>query len=205
MGRTSDARERLVETAFRLWFRRSYADVGVSEICAEAGVQKGSFYHFFPSKTELAVAVVDEIWRRFQQEVAAKYLHDDTRPPLERLERLLLEHDYRFACAGKAETGHVWGCPVGNLAVELSTQDEALRERLHVFFTGWAAALTELLDEAVEAGELEPHDTHTAGFSLLAYVQGMTVLAKAGNDPELIRTIGPTIVAIAGATATAAA
>jgi TetR/AcrR family transcriptional regulator, transcriptional repressor for nem operon len=54
MGRTSEARERLIGTAGDLWHRRSYTDVGVSEICETAGVQKGSFYHFFPSKQDLA-------------------------------------------------------------------------------------------------------------------------------------------------------
>ena len=41
------------------------------------------------------------------------------------------------------------------------------------------------------AGDLPPHDTYAAGLTLLAFVHGMTVLAKAGNDPDLIRAIGP--------------
>ena len=203
MGRTSDARSRLIESAFALWFRRSYADVGVSEICAEAGVQKGSFYHFFPSKTDLAIAVVDGVEQRFRTEIAGPYLNNPDVPPLERLERLI-EYHYAFAVANKAETGHVWGCPIGNLAIELSTQDEVLRERLNGFIAAWAETFSHLLDEAVACGDLPPHDTHSAGLSLLAYVQGVTVLVKAGNDPELIRTIGPTIVAIASAPATVA-
>jgi TetR/AcrR family transcriptional regulator, transcriptional repressor for nem operon len=204
MGRSSDARERLVDAAFRLWFRRSYADVGVSEICEAAGVQKGSFYHFFPSKTDLAVAVVDEVAGRFDAEIVGPYLADRTRPPLERLERLI-DHHYDFALSNKEETGHVWGCPIGNLSVELSTQDDVLRARLSVFFARWAGAFTTLLDEAVAAGELPPHDTVAAGTVLLAYLQGMTVLAKAGNDPGVFRTIGPTIAAIATAQAAAPA
>jgi TetR/AcrR family transcriptional repressor of nem operon len=174
MGRTSDARERLIDAAFRLWFTRSFADVGVNEICEEAGVRKGSFYHFFPSKTDLALAVIDDIWGRYR-----------------------IERNYQFAVANKADTGHVWGCPIGNLAVELSTQDESVRARLNEFFGQWAGEFAGLLDEAVAVGDLPPHDTRAAGLSLLAYVQGMTVLAKTGNDPDLIRTIGPTIVAVA--------
>ena len=86
----------------------------------------------------------------------------------------------------------------------MSTQDEVLRERLNVFIAAWAETFAHLLDEAVACGDLPPHDTHSAGLSLLAYVQGVTVLAKAGNDPELLRTIGPTIVAIASAPAAVA-
>ena len=198
MGRSSTARERIIESAFALWFRRSYADVGVSEICADAGVQKGSFYHFFPSKTDLAVAVVDEVEERFEANIVCGFLENPDLPPLERLEALI-EYHYAFAVANKSETGHVWGCPIGNLAIEMSTQDEVLRERLNRFFAEWAEAFGRLLDEAVLRGDLPPHDTHAAGLSLLAYVQGVTVLVKTGNDPDLIRTIGPTIVAIANA------
>ena len=64
MGRQSDARDRLVRSAGELWHQRSYADVGVSEICEHAEVQKGSFYHFFSSKRELALAVIDEAWHQ---------------------------------------------------------------------------------------------------------------------------------------------
>ena len=63
MGRNVDTQERLVEAAAGLWHARSYADVGVNEICEVADVRKGSFYHFFASKQELAVAVIDRHWR----------------------------------------------------------------------------------------------------------------------------------------------
>ena len=62
MGRTSDARERLVAAALELFSERAYSSVGVAEISARAGVQKGSFYYFFPSKEALALAVTDEHW-----------------------------------------------------------------------------------------------------------------------------------------------
>ncbi|HTO08336.1 MAG TPA: helix-turn-helix domain-containing protein, partial [Myxococcota bacterium] len=62
MGRTSDARERLIDEASRLFHARSYESVGVQELCDAAEVNKGSFYHFFPSKEDLAAAVIDAQW-----------------------------------------------------------------------------------------------------------------------------------------------
>ncbi|MEW8500635.1 MAG: helix-turn-helix domain-containing protein, partial [Candidatus Thiodiazotropha taylori] len=55
-----DTKERILATARELFHGRSYADVGIKEICSMANVQKGSFYHFFQSKQDLAMAVIDD-------------------------------------------------------------------------------------------------------------------------------------------------
>ena len=62
MGRTSDARERLIASAIDLIGARSYRAVSVDDLCAHAGVNKGSFYHFFPAKRDLALAAIDLQW-----------------------------------------------------------------------------------------------------------------------------------------------
>jgi TetR/AcrR family transcriptional repressor of nem operon len=51
MGRTSDAKERLIEAMIELIWTGSYGSTSVDQICERAGVKKGSFYHFFESKT----------------------------------------------------------------------------------------------------------------------------------------------------------
>ncbi|NUS86664.1 MAG: helix-turn-helix transcriptional regulator, partial [Streptomyces sp.] len=62
MGRTSDARERILSAARSLIETHGYSALGVAEICRTAGVPKGSFYYFFDSKESLALAVIDEHW-----------------------------------------------------------------------------------------------------------------------------------------------
>lgn len=64
MGRTSDAKEKILAAARSLIGGRGYSALGVAEICKAAGVPKGSFYCFFESKEALALAVVDEHGRR---------------------------------------------------------------------------------------------------------------------------------------------
>ena len=59
MGRTSNAKSRLIAMAMALMYVRGYPAVGVHEISTRAGVYKGSFYHFFPSKQALVLAVID--------------------------------------------------------------------------------------------------------------------------------------------------
>ena len=62
MTQVHDTKQRLLDTAQKLFYARSYEDVGVQEICQEAGVKKGSFYHFFPSKRDLTLAILDELF-----------------------------------------------------------------------------------------------------------------------------------------------
>src|ERR1700733_3290143 len=121
MGRTSNAKESLLQAAFELIWQQSYGCVSVDTICERAKVKKGSFYHFFPSKSDLAVAAYEEHW----QQCRATY--DETFapevPPLERLEnhcRMI----YESQCEKFQKPGRVLGCPFASVGSELSTQDE---------------------------------------------------------------------------------
>jgi AcrR family transcriptional regulator len=69
MGRSSNAKQRLILTALQLIQERSYGAVGVDLICKQAGVNKGSFYYFFPSKSDLAIAALESYWQEFEATV----------------------------------------------------------------------------------------------------------------------------------------
>jgi TetR/AcrR family transcriptional repressor of nem operon len=196
MGRTSDARRRLIDAAGDLWHRRSYADVGVGEICAEAGVQKGSFYHFFPSKQDLALAVIDDRWEGGDRERINALMTCEL-PPLDRL-RALLEYGLQEQYDLKAATG-ACGCSFGNLAVEMSGVDPVLRERLEELFTDWASLLRIALDDAVAAGDIAPIDTAQAARAVLTYIEGLSVMVRAAHDPEPIADLVPLAFRLIGA------
>jgi len=63
MGRTSDANERLMDAALDLIWEESYGAITIDDICKRADVKKGSFYYFFSSKSELAVAALERMWQ----------------------------------------------------------------------------------------------------------------------------------------------
>jgi TetR/AcrR family transcriptional repressor of nem operon len=196
MPRTSDAKQHLIEAARELWHSRSYAEVGVNEICEHAGVRKGSFYHFFPSKRDLALAVIDDFWRRDRQEFLALSTDSELKP-LERIVRFV-----ELQCS-ELETladsyGTVPGCPFGNLAVEMSTQDEVLRERLDGLFAEVVGFLEEAVEQAIAAGDVRPSDSRRTALAMLAYIQGTFVVAKTSNDAGLVRELAPGLLRIAG-------
>ena len=90
------------------------------------------------------------------------------------------------------EFGLMPGCPFGNLAVELSTIDGPVRERLERLFESQRALLQDLLDRAVAAGELpEATDTDEAARAMLAYIEGVLLMSKNANDASIVRRLLP--------------
>lgn len=198
MGRTSDARERLIDSGSELIHQRGYTAVGVSEICTAAGVKKGSFYHFFPSKVELALAVIDRHSADTQE--ALEQLVDGGGPPIARLVAYLdglreVQVRLRESC------GNVLGCPIGNLGLEMSTQEPALRDRLGRVFDRSLESFESVLREALDAGEVPPLDAHQAASTILALVEGTVMLAKMKDDPEILRGLGRDVLLLIGADA----
>lgn len=186
MGRPSNARDRLVEAAKDLIYARGYNAVGVKEICDAAGVNKGSFYHFFPTKRELLLAVIDAHveWLGGVMELAAQ----PELTPLMRIRRLFVlvsEFDEEI----RQRTGKMAGCPFGNLAAELNTQDEVVRARLGAAFDAAAGFLEVQLREAVEVGEVSGIDPAASARAILAYLEGLQLLAATGNAPDVVRNL----------------
>lgn len=195
MGTTPDTRQRLVDSARQLIGARSYHAVGVQDICLHAGVQKGSFYHFFASKRDLALATLDDTAALLGNRVFARAFDNDI-PPLARIERFFnTVHEVHQQV--KERTGFVQGCPFGDLASELSTQDELTREKLDSIFHAAEQAIEQALTDAVACGDLPDIDTGAAASAIFAYVEGLTLLAKTRNDADIIRNLGARAVQLA--------
>ncbi len=194
MNVPTDTRHRLLHSARNLLYSRSYGHVGVKEICDMAGVQKGSFYHFFPSKQELTLAVLDEFFLISRETVFARAF----RPELSPMQRLaaLIEHSYALQKTIKEQSGKTLGCPYGNIASELSTQDEPIRQRIASLFQQMEATLQATLDEAVGKGDIAPCNTAATATAMFSYLEGLMLLAKTRNDPEVIRELGSAMLGI---------
>lgn len=188
MGRPSDARQRLIEAARDVIFSRSYDGVTVDDLCAAAGVNKSSFYHFFSSKQALVLAATEQQWRWFEEAVLAPIFSAPT-PPQERI-LCFFDQTLEVQQRQKWASGHMRGCPAGNLTLEMSTQDELIRTRVDQFFGEWQRYFEGMLREAKEQGLVPPtQDTALTAQALLAYFEGVVLLAKGRNDPTLIATL----------------
>jgi TetR/AcrR family transcriptional repressor of nem operon len=187
MGRSSDAREKILTAAQSLIELRGYSALGVAEICKAAGVPKGSFYYFFKSKEALALAVLDEQWEA-QRSDWARVLQDDAEP-LSRLRRLFEETEAGLR-AGQQSCGTVSGCMFGNLTLELSNQTEPIRKRLQQIFEAQVEMVEKVIAEARERGEVTAGgDTREAARSVVAQLEGQVLFAKLYNNTQHLEAL----------------
>ncbi len=185
-----DPKRRLLRAADRLMYAKGYEAVGVAELCREAGVQKGSFYHFFASKQDLAIEMLDRSWARTRKAIFAAAFDDESRTAVESITRygdLLAEH----LAIGHADGGVVAGCRVGNFAVELSAHDDAVRAKVEAIFADMTEILETTIRRGIEAGDVRADvDPAEAAADVLALMEGLMVMAKARQDPTPVSRLG---------------
>ena len=104
MPRVSDAKDKLTDAALALIWESSYGATSVDDICSKADVRKGSFYHFFKSKSDLEIAALEEHWQRSRQQW--NDIFSPSVPPLQRLE------DYFNYVTEKQERGSAIFAPL---------------------------------------------------------------------------------------------
>lgn len=191
MGATHpETREKLIRAATDLIFKRGYGHVGIQELCEYAKVKKGSFYHFFPSKRELALAALEQHWKTYRLGIAACV--SAQMPAFERME-LLFNSLHRQYLAAAASDQLLTGCPFGTLSMEVSAYDTVLREALERIFEDWAGLFAQFFQDAINAAELPPQtDARRAGQALLAYLEGVLLLVKTMQSPNLLEQLKPT-------------
>lgn len=203
MGRTSDARDKILTAARRLVEQHGYSALGVAEICAAAGVPKGSFYYFFESKQVLALTVIDEHWAEQRVQWTTLLVNDE--PPLQRL-RALFEATENVQSNAQRDTGSVVGCLFGNLALELSTESEEIRARLQGIFEEQIDMIEQVVLDARASGDAAATvNTREAARSIVAQIEGRVLLAKLLNDPTQLDTLWRNALALLGVQADAVA
>lgn len=188
MDKTQKTRDRIVRTAANLFHQQGYLGVGLQALCREADVSKSSFYHFFPSKEAVAMAVIEYQLEQMQpalREVAAGQL-----PPLWKV-RASFQQVYQAAAQMQQEQGRILGCPFGSLGNELAASSPQVRARIAQVLDGLAAFYQGLLDEAVTEEQL-PTGTNTAALAgeLVTLIQGLSTTGRIHNDPERLRQTG---------------
>lgn len=196
MGRTSDARPRIISTSKRLFHERGYQAVGVSELCGASDVNKGSFYHFFPSKRHLLIEILSDSWD--ETGILKSWLQQPPISPGRDLRHYLREL-FAFHYAEWEASGYVRGSILGNISAELGTADEPkIAKEIKRLFDQERRALRVLLIAGRKTGEFNVEDINTNADGLLASIQGLLLLAKIRNDLSVLPASESLLMNVAG-------
>lgn len=191
-------RRKLVESAFFEIYKVGFQAASLDRILKSAGVTKGALYHHFAGKNELGYAVVDEVIGEWIREHWLSRLRGEGNP------LTLLKDAISMAgcdagrsdgkpdsglCARMADIGDVsLGCPLMNLAQEMSPVDEEFRVRIQRIFNEWHEVLAMVLERGVREGvfrrDVEPQKT--ARF-IIAMFEGSVGMAKNSRSLDAIR------------------
>lgn len=190
-----DTQERLLQAAASLMWEKSFQAASVDDLCNRAGAKKGSFYHFFPSKTDLAIAAIEKSWEQTRLGVFDQVFGRNG-SGLAQIRRLVdIIHKYQSGLA--VDKGAYLGCPFGNLGQEMARQDEKIRATLQKIFDAHCDYLEAALNNAVQSGEIPPGDNRQRARKIFALLEGALLLAKVSNDPQVFKSIVHSFVELA--------
>jgi TetR/AcrR family transcriptional repressor of nem operon len=184
MPRISDAKVRLMEAARTLIWEASYGSTSVDAICLKAGVRKGSFYHFFDSKSTLATEALEADW----QAKRAK-LDEMFSPQVAPIDRLRNYFDYVLErqAAALAKCGCVLGCPLLSLGCEVSTQDPLIRAKVQEILGRQVKYFETAIRDAHGEGSISAPCARSKARSLYALIQGALTQARVFGDLEIVK------------------
>jgi AcrR family transcriptional regulator len=184
--RPENTRRKILQAAFEEFYRNGFQGGSLNRIVEEAGTTKGALFHHFAAKTELGYAVVEEVIR---PHLKARWFDPmvDSVDPIADLKGAL----QRFR-KEEIETGAIrQGCPLNNLAQEMSPLDEGFRKRIDAVYEEWRGCLEAALARGIKAGRIRKNISpgNVAAF-IVAAQTGIIGTVKNAQSPELMKRSG---------------
>jgi TetR/AcrR family transcriptional repressor of nem operon len=181
MKQESESKRKLLEAAIDLIWKSSYGAVSVDDICEQAGVNKGSFYYAFKSKSDLAVAAYERYWENKRAKMDA--IFSPAVAPLQRLDNLI-EAIIADQTARYKEYGKMPGCPFCSIGSEVGTQDENIRAAADRIGVKMAKYNESLVRDLVSEGLVESSNPTELSQEMCCYLTGVLMQAKIENSPK---------------------
>ncbi|HEV8437358.1 MAG TPA: TetR/AcrR family transcriptional regulator [Methylomirabilota bacterium] len=176
--KSTATRDQIIDAATRLIHLQGYHCTSLDDVLRESGVGKGNFYYYFRSKEDLGYAILDRVVGGFIQHTLEPVFADAEADPIGQIHQFLdrvLDNQRQRNCIG--------GCPIGNLACELSDVHEGFRQRLAAIFIEWRSRLTEALRRGQSAGRVSEHcQCAVVAEFLVAALEGAILLTKVTKD-----------------------
>jgi TetR/AcrR family transcriptional regulator, transcriptional repressor for nem operon len=177
MQQPHQSKTRLLDATIKVVRTKGYNATRVEDVCAEAGVTKGSFFHHFKSKDDLALAALE----RWKESTRAFFGNAPYHQAADPLDRVLAYLEFRKSIL----TGELpeFTCFVGTMVQEIYATNPQLRAGCESSIFGHAKRLEADLEQAIqEYGVAEPVTARSLALHMQCAIQGSFILAKAANS-----------------------
>jgi len=180
-GRGEETRRKLLEAAFDEMHKVGFQAASLSKILKNTGITKGALYHHFANKLALGYAVIDEIILAFFQQVWIDPLKK-TDDPVTTIQHILITTGEKMTW----EDARL-GCPMSNLALEMSPIDEGFRQRTMAIYDRWRKELEAAIERGKLAGKVrQDTDSRRLAILFVATLEGCMALAKSTQSLEML-------------------
>ena len=174
-------RNKVLDVAEESFQARGYHASSLGDLMAAAGVSGGALHHHFPTKKALALAVIDE-------RVASAVEETWIAPVLAAASvRAGVRAVFEAVAAELEQQGFVRGCPLNNLAHELSLADPDFRIALAAIFSAWRQAIADKTRADQRAGREQGTDPQRFAALTVATYSGAMSMAKTAQDATVLR------------------
>ena len=180
----SSKKQEIIRIAREVIHSKGYQATSVSDIMTATNIGKGQFYHYFQSKHDLGLAVVEDLVNDWEGQLIIGILNtsDD---PVTKLNRML-----EWAETSHAEMEIKYGCAMGNLAIEMSAQDEEFRVKIKEFFIHWVNSVADILTEMIKNHQLdESINPKKNAESIVAMIEGGILLMVSRQNIQVLQDI----------------
>jgi TetR/AcrR family transcriptional regulator, transcriptional repressor for nem operon len=180
----SSKKQEIIRIAREVIHSKGYQVTSVSDIMTATNIGKGQFYHYFQSKHDLGLAVVEDLVKDWEEQLIIGILNtsDD---PVTKLNRML-----QWAEISHAEMEIKYGCAMGNLAIEMSAQDEEFRVKIKEFFIHWVNSVADILTEMIKDHQLdESINPKKNAESIVAMIEGGILLMVSRQNIQVLQDI----------------
>lgn len=176
----STKRQEIVISASALMHSKGYESTKLADILEAARIGKGQFYHYFSSKHELGLAVLDHFFEKWNQRLMEGIL-SSTKEPETKIDEM-----FAWIIEQHRRNQSKCGCAFGNLAVEMSEHDEAFRRKLSTVFEVWANKLKPILQDMLAPVQADPAEVDKMAQSIVAMTEGAILLMKSKQELEVL-------------------
>ncbi len=177
MPKPVPTRDRLIESALFLFWDRGFGGTSMADLLSHAGVNSGSFYHFFESKEALLREVL-QTYLGGLRPMIVNPAFAQTEEPVARIFAVLAGYRERIL-----QTGCRYGCPLGRLALEIDPENRPAHQLIAENFQGWIGAIRECLEQVRERLP-EGTDPEALATYVLAVMEGGVMLSRSYGSVE---------------------